>query len=70
MINALAAPGRRIGAGLCLLTWTTLQFLFVASRGLHLTSIVGLALQVGIAAALIYSGLSRRVGLGATNGAR
>ena len=70
MINALAAPSRRIGAGLCLITWSLLQFLFVASRGLHLASIVGLALQVGIAAGLIYSGVARRIDLGTADGIR
>jgi hypothetical protein len=60
MINALAAPGRRIGLGLCLIAWATLQFLFVVSRGLHLTSMIGLGLQVGIASAVIYSGLRLR----------
>ena len=60
MINALAAPGRRIGLGLCILAWVALQFLFVVSRGLHLTSIIGLGLQVGIASAMIYSGLRLR----------
>ena len=60
MINALAAPSRRIGFGLCIIAWTALQFVFVASRGLHLTSMIGLGLQVGIAAALIFSGLARR----------
>ena len=60
MITALAAPHRRISLGLCLIAWTLLQFLFVVSRGLQLTSMIGLGLQVGIATALIYSGLRLR----------
>ena len=61
MINALAAPGRRIGVGLCILAWAFLQFMIVVNRGLHLTSMIGLGLQVGIASAMIYSGLRLRL---------
>jgi hypothetical protein len=54
----LATPSRRIGLGILLLAWSTVQFLMVA-RDLHFLSRLGLGVQVGIAAALIYSGMGR-----------
>ena len=55
------------------LVWMAADVIYIwlyASRGLHLTSIVGLALQVGIAAGLIYSGVARRIDLGTADGIR
>jgi hypothetical protein len=58
MINVLATRPRRIGLGLCVIAWATVQFLLV-SRSLALASQIGLSLQVGIGVALIYSGIAR-----------
>jgi hypothetical protein len=58
MSQFFASPSRRIGAGLVILAWTTLQFLLVA-RTLDFVSRLGLGIQVGIAAAVVYSGIAR-----------
>lgn len=59
MSQIFATPARRIAAGLVILAWTTLQFLLVA-RTLDFASRVGLGIQVGVAAAVLYSGIVRR----------
>jgi len=59
MINVLATRPRRIGLGLCIIAWATVQFVVVSHWGLPLASRIGLGLQVGVAAALIYSGVAR-----------
>jgi hypothetical protein len=61
MTSLLATPGRRIGIGLLIIAWCVVQFVVALGGGLHILSIVGLGLQVGIAAAFIYSGIARRV---------
>ncbi len=58
MDSLLSTRSRRLGFGLCLVAWTLLQLLFSAVRGLHLTSVIGISLQMGIAAAFIYSGMA------------
>jgi hypothetical protein len=62
MNSLLATPRRRIGIGLVIITWCAVQFLLALGGGLHFASIVGLGLQVGIAAAFIYSGIALRAG--------
>jgi hypothetical protein len=57
MTALLSSAKRRIGFGIVILAWTTFQFLLVA-RSLEFASRVGLGIQTGIAAALIYSGLA------------
>jgi hypothetical protein len=58
MPNLLATRPRRIGLGLCIIALATLQFVLVSNWG-SITREVGLSLQVGVAAALIYSGIAR-----------
>jgi hypothetical protein len=61
MTTLLASPGRRIGIGLLIIAWCAVQFVIALNGGLHFPSIVGLGVQVGIAAAFIYSGIALRV---------
>jgi hypothetical protein len=61
MTSLVATPGRRIGIGLLIVAWCAVQFVVALNGGLHFLSIVGLGLQVGIAAAFIYSGIALRV---------
>jgi hypothetical protein len=63
MINPLATPGRRIAIGLFIIAWCAVQFVVALGGGLHFPSIVGLGIQVGIAAAFIFSGIAHRVRL-------
>ncbi|MEP6688655.1 MAG: hypothetical protein ABJC36_09925, partial [Gemmatimonadales bacterium] len=53
-------PRARIILGLAVIAWASVQFILVSQHGLPLASRIGLGLQVGAAAALIYSGTRAR----------
>lgn len=60
MVRIFEHPRGRIILGLCLIAWASVQFVLVSQHGLPLASRIGLGLQVGAAAALIYSGTRAR----------
>jgi hypothetical protein len=60
MVRLFEYPRGRIILGLCLIVWASVQLILVSQHGLPLTSRIGLGLQVGAAAALIYSGTRAR----------
>jgi hypothetical protein len=60
MIHLFDNPRGRIVLGLCIIAWASVQFVLISQQGLPLASRIGLGLQVGVAAALIYSGTRAR----------
>ncbi len=60
MAQLFHTPRGRIILGLCIIAWTSVQFVVVSQQGLPLASRIGLGVQVGVAAALIYSGTRAR----------
>jgi hypothetical protein len=60
MIRLFENPRGRILLGMLIIVWTSVQFVLVSQAGLPLTSRIGLGLQAGVAAALIYSGTRAR----------